>query len=236
MPLPEIVTPEFQTTLPSTGEQIFFRPFLVKEEKMLLMAQEGKDKSEITNAVIKILDACIKTPLEIRDLPIFDVEWLFLQLRSKSVNEVIDLNLRHTVEGCRHLNKIQLPIQDIEVKTNKDHSNILMISDETGLGMTLKYPSLSLTEKIDVDSQNNSDIFKLITICIKNIFDKQNVYNDYTKEELDKFIGDLPQDFLQKFMNFFRTMPRIGHKLEYKCEGCGKTVTHNLSGLMDFFL
>ena len=73
MPLPEIVTPEFQTTLPSTGEQIFFRPFLVKEEKMLLMAQEGKDKSEITNAVIKILDACIKTPLEIRDLPIFDV-------------------------------------------------------------------------------------------------------------------------------------------------------------------
>ena len=107
MPLPEIVTPEFQTYLPSTGEQLFFRPFLVKEEKMLLMAQEGKDRTEITNAVIKVLQQCIKTPIDIKTLPIFDIEWLFLQLRSKSVSEVIDLNLRHTKEGCNHLNKIK---------------------------------------------------------------------------------------------------------------------------------
>ena len=198
MPLPEIVTPEFSTTLPSTGESIFYRPFLVKEEKMLLMAQEGQDRKEITNAVIQILQNCIKTPVEVKQLPLFDVEWLFLQLRSKSVGEVITLNLRHNKEDCQHLNKVELPIEMIKVNKNEDHSNILMINEETGLGATLRYPTLELTQTIDIENSTSEDIFNLILISIQNIFDKDKVYNDYTHEELSEFVGELPKEFISK--------------------------------------
>ena len=213
MPLPEIVTPEFSTTLPSTGESIFYRPFLVKEEKMLLMAQEGQDRKEITNAVIQILQNCIKTPVEVKQLPLFDVEWLFLQLRSKSVGEVITLNLRHNKEDCQHLNKVELPIEMIKVNKNEDHSNILMINEETGLGATLRYPTLELTQTIDIENSTSEDIFNLILISIQNIFDKDKVYNDYTHEELSEFVGELPKEFISKFMKFFATMPKVGYDL-----------------------
>jgi predicted Mrr-cat superfamily restriction endonuclease len=236
MPLPEIITPEFQTILPSTGETIFYRPFLVKEEKMLLMAQEGKDKLEITNAVIQILQNCMKTPVEINKLPLFDVEWLFLQLRSKSVGEVITLNLRHNKEGCQHLNKVELPIEKIIVNKTDDHSNILMIDEESGLGVTLNYPTLEVTQKFNVENHSNKDIFDLMLVCIKNVFDKEQVYNDFTMEELSKFVGELPKEFVNKVMKFFNTMPRVGYKLEYECEKCKDKITHELNGLMDFFL
>ncbi len=236
MPLPEIVTPEFSTTLPSTGESLFYRPFLVKEEKMLLMAQEGKDRKEITNAVIKVLQNCIKTPVEVKTLPLFDVEWLFLQLRSKSVGEVIELNLRHNKEGCQHLNKIELPIEKITVNQTEGHSNILMIDEESGLGVKLGYPTLELTEKFDIENASSKDVFDLIILCINSVFDKNQVYNDFTAEEIDQFVGELPKDFIDKFMKFFNTMPKVGYELEYECENCKDKITHKMNGLMDFFL
>ena len=236
MPLPEIVTPEFQTNLPSTGETIFYRPFLVKEEKMLLMAQEGQDRKEITNSVVTVLQNCIKTPVEIKKLPLFDVEWLFLQLRSKSVGEVINLNLRHNKEGCQHLNKIELPIEKIKVNQTEGHSDILMINEEAGLGVKLGYPTLELTEKFDIENATSEDIFDLILLCIENVFDKEKVYNDFTMEELSDFVGELPKEFVDKFMMFFNTMPKVGYTLEYECEKCKDKITHKMNGLMDFFL
>ena len=236
MPLPEIVTPEFQTTLPSTGEQIFFRPFLVKEEKMLLMAQEGQDKMEITNAVIQVLQNCIKTPVQIKTLPIFDIEWLFLQLRSKSVSEVITLNLRHKKEGCEHLNKIEVPIANIQVVSPKNHTNILIIDEDSGLGMTLNYPTLQITESVNIENANSEDIFKLIVLCVKNVFNKDQVFNDFTEAEMNEFVGELPKDFLDKFMLFFNTMPKVSYEIDYECENCKDKVTHKLNGLLDFFL
>ena len=165
MPLPQIVTPEYITTLPSTGQSVSYRPFLVKEEKILLMAQEGKDQSEVTNAVIKILQECIKTPLDIKQLPVFDVEWLFLQLRSKSVGEIIKLNLRHVGnKECEHLNKIELPIADIKVTGLGKKDNIIIIDEKTGLGVELKYPNLALIDKMDIEKRSNTEIFKLITV------------------------------------------------------------------------
>ena len=102
--------------------------------------------------------------------------------------------------------------------------------------MTLKYPSLSVTEEVKIDDSNSEDIFKLITKSVHNVFDREKVYNDFTLDEMEKFVGDLPKDFLEKFLTFFNTMPRVRHKLTYKCEKCGEEVTHNLAGLMDFFL
>lgn len=235
MSLPQIVTPEFYTNLPSTKEKIAFRPFLVKEEKILLMAQEGKDRQEIQRAIVRILQACIKTPLDVDTLPLFDVEWLFLQLRAKSVGEVVELNVRHVEDkSCNHLNEIQLSLEDIKIEVPEKQNNIIMIDDNVGI--TMKYPSLSLVSNIDFENEKLSNTFELITNSVYNVFDKEKVYNDFTKPEIDKFIEDLDQKHLIKFMDFFKSLPKLKHDLKYTCSKCGKEVTHKLEGLVDFFL
>jgi hypothetical protein len=235
MPLPQITTPEFTTILPSTGERISFRPFLVKEEKILLMAQEGKDKNEIQRAVINILEECIKTPVTIEDLPLFDIEWLFIQLRSKSVGEVIDLKIKHIEnKECLHLNPVEVNLEELEMTNDPKHTNIINITDD--IGVTMRYPSLKLVGDKNPEGLDSTAVFNLICDCVLNVFDKDQVYNDFTKEEIDKFIGDLDQKQLLKFMDFFKTMPKVEHTIKYKCEKCGQDVEHKLNGLVDFFI
>ena len=235
MPLPQITTPEFTTTLPSTGERLSFRPFLVKEEKILLMAQEGKDKNEIQRAVINILEECIKTPITIEDLPLFDIEWLFIQLRSKSVGEVIDLKIKHIEnKECLHLNPIEVNLEELEMTKDPKHTNIINITDD--IGVTMRYPSLKLVGDKNPEGLDSTTVFNLICDCVLNVFDKDQVYNDFTKEEIDKFVGDLDQKQLLTFMEFFKTMPKIEHTIKYKCEKCGQDVEHKLNGLVDFFI
>lgn len=235
MPLPQITTPEFTTILPSTGERLSFRPFLVKEEKILLMAQEGKDKNEIQRAVINILEECIKTPITIEDLPLFDIEWLFIQLRSKSVGEVIDLKIKHVEnKECLHLNPIEVNLEELEMTKDPKHTNIINITDD--IGVTMRYPSLKLVGDKNPEGLDSTAVFNLICDCVLNVFDKDQVYNDFTKEEIDKFIGDLDQKQLLKFMDFFKTMPKVEHTIKYKCEKCGQDVEHKLNGLVDFFI
>lgn len=235
MPLPQITTPEFTTILPSTGERLSFRPFLVKEEKILLMAQEGKDKNEIQRAVINILEECIKTPVTIEDLPLFDIEWLFIQLRSKSVGEVIDLKIKHIEnKECLHLNPVEVNLEELEMTNDPKHTNIINITDD--IGVTMRYPSLKLVGDKNPEGLDSTAVFNLICDCVLNVFDKDQVYNDFTKEEIDKFIGDLDQKQLLKFMDFFKTMPKVEHTIKYKCEKCGQDVEHKLNGLVDFFI
>lgn len=235
MPLPQITTPEFTTILPSTGERLSFRPFLVKEEKILLMAQEGKDKNEIQRAVINILEECIKTPVTIEDLPLFDIEWLFIQLRSKSVGEVIDLKIKHVEnKECLHLNPVEVNLEELEMTKDPKHTNIINITDD--IGVTMRYPSLKLVGDKNPEGLDSTAVFNLICDCVLNVFDKDQVYNDFTKEEIDKFVGDLDQKQLLKFMDFFKTMPKVEHTIKYKCEKCGQQVEHKLNGLVDFFI
>ena len=234
MPLPQITTPEFTTTLPSTGERLSFRPFLVKEEKILLMAQEGKDKQEIQTAILNILEECIKTPLTVHDLPLFDIEWLFLQLRAKSVGEVIDLKIKHIEnKECNYPNPVEVNLEEVKMKNDPNHNNIIMIDDS--IGVTMRYPSLKLLGDKDPATTKMSDVFNIMCDCVLNVFDKDQVYNDFTPTELDKFIGDLDQKQLTKFMDFFQTMPKLQHTIKYKCEKCGEEVEHELNGLLDFF-
>ena len=235
MPLPQITTPEFTTILPSTGERLSFRPFLVKEEKILLMAQEGKDKNEIQRAVINILEECIKTPVTIEDLPLFDIEWLFIQLRSKSVGEVIDLKIKHVEnKECLHLNPVDVNLEELEMTKDPKHTNVINITDD--IGVTMRYPSLKLVGDKNPEGLDSTAVFNLICDCVLNVFDKDQVYNDFNKEEIDKFIGDLDQKQLLKFMDFFKTMPKVEHTIKYKCEKCGQDVEHKLNGLVDFFI
>lgn len=237
MPLPNIITPEFETIIPSNKQTIKFRPFLVKEEKILLMAQEGKDEKEITEAVVRILSNCILSQIDVTTLPLFDIEWLFLQLRSKSVNESIKLYITHAEnKECNHNNEVVLKIDDIKVDFPKDHSRIIEIKD--GVGLEMKYPDLNMitTSKFDLKNMNVEDTFKTIYSCVQNVFDRDNVYSDFTQEELNDFINNLSQPQFEKIIKFFETMPKLRHTLKFKCAKCGEEVKHELNSLTDFFL
>ena len=200
MPLPKIVTPEFSTHLPSTGEEIFFRPFLVKEEKILLMAQEGKDPKEIQKAIVHILTECIKTPVVVEELALFDVEWLFLQLRGKSVSEDLEVRLKHSKKECGGVTDIVININDIEVTKPNEKGNIVEL--EGGLGLTMKYPTLKMVDLQKFqDTPQIQDIFSLVQKCVVNVFDKDQVYNDFTTDELQTFLEQLDQkQFFLKFL------------------------------------
>lgn len=235
MALPQIKTPEFITSLPSTGEKIVFRPFLVKEEKVLLMAQQGKDEKEVVRAVYNILESCIKTPMTVTDLPVFDVEWLFLQLRSKSVSEELQVRLKHNKKDCEGTTDIVININDIQVTQLNEKGHIVEL--EGGLGLTMRYPTLKM---LDIKSFKNDpkidDIFYLVQNCVVNVFDKDKVYNEFTNEELQNFLEQLDQKQFLKISSFFENTPKIEHSVKYKCQKCGDEVEYKLEGLMDFFL
>lgn len=234
MTLPQLTTPEFQTKLPSTQETIHYRPFLVKEEKMLLMAQQGKDQKEILSVVFNILESCIKTPLEVRKLAPFDIEWLFLQLRAKSVGEIIDLKLKHLKEECGGMTDVEININDVKVHFPEKKDDVVMMDQNIGLKM--RYPSV---EMVDPDKFNNDpdikDIFGLLDKCIVNVFDAEKVYNEFTSAELQTFLENLDQKQFQKIVDFFNNTPKIKHEVEYKCAKCGEIVKYPLEGLLDFF-
>ena len=163
MPLPQITTPEFTTILPSTGEKLSFRPFLVKEEKILLMAQEGKDKNEIQRAVINILEECIKTPITVEDLPLFDIEWLFIQLRSKSVGEEVELRLKHLDDpDCDGVTDVVVNLNEVKVSKPETHSNIVQIDDN--LSITMKYPNLTSLNIGDLENPDINQMFGLLKL------------------------------------------------------------------------
>ena len=235
MSLPHIKTPEFITQLPSTGEKIAFRPFLVKEEKLLLMAQQGKDEKEILRSVYNILESCIKTPITVTELPVFDVEWLFLQLRSKSVSEEIKLKIKHQKEGCGHSNDVYVNINDITVTKPKDKMNVIDL--DGNIGITMRYPTLNMIDpKKFTNDPEVQDIFHLVQQCVVNVFDKDQVYNDFTAEELNNFLESLGQKQFLKISDFFSDVPKVKHKVSFKCANCGDQVDYDLEGLMDFFL
>ena len=233
MSLPQLTTPEFTTQLPSTNETIAFRPFLVKEEKVLLMAQQGKDQNEILNAVFTILENCIKTPVEVRKLATFDIEWLFLQLRAKSVGEMLELRVKHTKEECGGFTDVQLNINDIKVSYPDKTDNIIMMDDNIGIKM--KYPSIDMVDPNKFADPSIKDIFELLDKCIINVFDRDKVYNEFTSQELQTFLENLDQKQFNRIVDYFNNSPKIKHTLEYKCAKCGEMVKYPLEGLLDFF-
>jgi hypothetical protein len=234
MTLPQLTTPEFQTPLPSTQEAIHFRPFLVKEEKMLLMAQQGKDQKEILNVVFQILENCIKSPLEVRKLAPFDLEWLFLQLRAKSVGEVIELRLNHMKEECGGTTDVEINISDIKVHFPEKKDDVVMMDDNIGIKM--RYPSVDMVDPSKfTEDPNIKDIFELLDKCIINVFDANQVYGEFTSQELTTFLEGLDQKQFAKIVDFFNNTPKLKHTVKYTCAKCGEEVNYQLEGLLDFF-
>jgi hypothetical protein len=235
MALPQIATPEFETVVPSTKETITFRPFLVKEEKILYMALEGGEQNDIYNAVTKTLENCIISDCNIKKLSSFDVEYLFLQLRGKSVGEVITLKLKHPQEDsdCDHAEEIEIDIDSVKMKEDPRHNKIVQLNEN--LGIQFRYPTMSDVLTIGEGKNDLTNTFDLIASCVDNVFDADNVYDDFTKEEIIEFIENLSKPQFEKASVFFESMPKLQHDLEWTCSECKKEEKISLEGLQSFF-
>ena len=240
MPLPTIATPTYELTLPSTGKKIKYRPFLVKEEKLLILALDSKDQFEITNSVKDVLKKCVLTRgIKIDDLPTFDIEYLFLNVRAKSVGE--DINL---VVTCPDDKKTEVPVtiyvDEIEVIKSKEHSKDITLDKDMTLRM--KYPSLNQFVENNFDVEDNPETtvnktFQLVADCMETVFTKEDAWdsNDYSPEERMQFIEQLSSKQFKEVEKFFATMPKLSHTIEVTNPNTKKKSSIVLEGLADFF-
>jgi len=237
MALPKITTPTYELVVPSTNEKIKYRPFLVKEEKILLIAMESNENNQILQAVKDIVLECTFNKLDLGDMPMFDVEYIFLQIRGKSVGEISKLSLLCQDDGETYAN-VEVDLNDINVEVNENHTNKIELTDE--MGIIMKYPTLDAFNDTGISEINSKNMLDVISSCILQIYDKkgEEVFDakDQTTEELTNFIGDLNSKQFKDLQNFFETMPKLQHTVTVKNP---KTEVENkvvLQGLNDFFV
>src|SRR6056300_508069 len=193
MTLPSVETPRYELTLPSTDKVIQFRPFLVKEEKVLLVAMESNNNTEIINATKEILNACTYEKLEIEKLPIFDIEYIFLQIRAKSVGEVAKFKMLCPDDKSTYTD-VEVDLTKVDVQVDDEHTNNIVIDENRKLGIIMKYPTLnSINPTADFNKENSKNLFNIIGKTIYQIYEGDQTHNasDYSKEELDKFVESL---------------------------------------------
>ena len=240
MPLPTIETPTYELKLPSSNKKIKYRPFLVREEKILILALESKDEQQITNAVTDVLKKCILTRgVNVDDLPTFDIEYVFLNIRAKSIGEDIKMTVT-----CPDDNTTQVPVtvyvDEIKVIRPKDHKTDIVLDDKMTLRM--KYPSLSQfvenNFEVDDDPQTNIDkTFKIVADCMDTIYTKDDAWDtkDYTEKEKFEFVEQLSPKQYRLVEKFFATMPKLSHTIEVTNPNTKKKGSVVLEGLADFF-
>ena len=238
MPLPKIATPTYELELPSTGETIKYRPFLVKEEKLLVIAMESEDTKQITNAIKAVLKSCVLTKgVKVEQLPTFDIEFLFLNIRGKSVGEDLEVNVT-----CPDDNATQVPVtiflDDIEVQKDESHTNKIKVDDS--IMMELRYPSLDqfIKNNFDFNDRNAMDqSFDLIASCIDKIYTEDEVWAaaDCTKKEMKDFLEQMNSSQFQSIEQFFETMPKLSHTIKVKNPKTKVESEVVLEGLASFF-
>ena len=236
MALPKLNTPTYELEIPSTDEKIKFRPFLVKEEKVLMMALETKDNAQIVNAVKDIVSECTYNKLNINTMPMFDVEYIFLQIRSKSVGEVSKVKILCPDDKKTYTN-VEIDLNEVKVQVEDGHTNKIELTDSMGIIMT--YPNIDSFTENGIQDINASNMLDVIGTCILQIYEDkgEKVYEakDQTKKELVEFIEQLNTKQFQDVQKFFDTMPRLKHTIKVKNPKTKKTSDVTLSGLNDFF-
>ena len=238
MPLPKIVTPTYELELPSTGETIQYRPFLVKEEKVLVIALESEDTKQITTAIKTVLKNCIKTKgIKVESLPTFDIEYLFLNVRGKSVGETIEVNITCPDDEVT-TTKIEVNLDDIEVQKTEEHTNQIKLDDS--IMMELKYPSLDqfIKSNFDFNEGNQMDqSFQLIGSCIDKIYTDDEVWvaADCTKKEINDFLESMNSNQFKEIEKFFETMPKLSHTVNVKNPKTKVESDVVIEGLASFF-
>ena len=238
MPLPKIATPTYQLELPSTGKTVTYRPFLVKEEKVLVIALESEDNKQITNAIKAVLKSCVQTKgIKVEQLPTFDIEYLFLNIRGKSVGEELEVNIICPDDG-ETSGPVYVSLDEIEIYKEKGHTNKIKLDDN--LMMEMKYPSLDefIKNNFDFNEENQMDqSFQLIASCIDKIYSEEEVWAtaDCTKKEVNDFLESMNSGQFKEIEKFFETMPKLKHDIKVKNPKTGVESDVVLEGLASFF-
>tara|TARA_B100001093_G_scaffold93186_2_gene85431 strand:+ start:1442 stop:2161 length:720 start_codon:yes stop_codon:yes gene_type:complete len=238
MALPKLNVPQYKVKLPSSGKELNMRPFLVREEKVLLIALESNDAGQIAEAVRNIIMGCYGfNDKDMDKLTVFDVEYLFLQLRGKSVGENMKLRLNCNDAECDGKTEYNINIDNIEIQ-NKEISRTIMLDKKNGVGVQMQFPSLNTIKSLNPENLTNVDvIMEVIISCIESIFDDDNVYDvkKESSEELTSFLESLNSEQFLKLQKFLENAPAVYHKGNYKCIKCGRDNTIELRGLNSFF-
>jgi len=237
MPLPKIVTPTFELELPSTGKKIQYRPFLVKEEKLLVIALESEDSQQITSAIRAVISDCILTKeIKVDTLPTFDIEYLFLNIRGKSVGEVVDVNIICPDDGETEV-KVSINLDDIQVVTQENHTKTVKLDDT--YFMDMKYPSLDqfIKNNFEFENPDIDQSFEVIGSCIDKIYDNEEVWStsDVSEQEVKEFLEQLNSSQFKEIEKFFSTMPKLSHTIDVKNPKTKKKSKVTLEGLSSFF-
>ena len=236
MALPILETATYELTLPSADVVVKYRPFLVKEEKVLLQALESNDDVEIKNSIIDIVSTCTFGQVNAKALPTFDLEYVFLQVRSKSVGEIAKIRLLCPDDKETYVTK-EVDLSKVEVQVDDEHTNEIKISDT--IKMIMKYPTIDTVDpKLNVKGMKTQQVFDMITGCIHSIIDgeKEHFVKDYTKDELNKFIESLDRKSFDKLNKFFDTMPQLRHEIEVENPKTKVKSKIVLKGAQDFFV
>jgi len=237
MTLPTVETPRYELTLPSTDKVVQYRPFLVKEEKILLVAMETNNNSDIMNATREILNACTYEKIDIDTLPIFDIEYIFLQIRAKSVGEIAKFKMICPDDKETYAD-VEIDLTKVSVQVDDEHTNDVLIDEDRKLGVLFNYPTLGMTKAgFNIDNTDIATLFEIMSSSIQHIYEGEKIYpaKDSTKEELRNFLEGLPQKTFVKIKTFFETMPQLRHAVEIENPKTKVKSTVTLKGIRDFF-
>jgi hypothetical protein len=230
MALPKIKHPTYAITIPSTQQKVNIRPFTVQEEKLLLMAKQSNSTEDTVNTIKQLITNCIIENINADKLSTFDIEYIFIKLRAKSLGEIVDLEFKDS-ETDENI-KFRVNLDDVEVKFNPEHKNKFIIQGD--IGIVMRYPTLNEIKLIESKNNEEKAILDILFKCIDKIYDNDNVYSDFTEDELYDFINNLPLDSINKIKDFFDTMPSVEHTIKIKNKE-GKTRDIVLKGLNSFF-
>lgn len=239
MALPKIAVPEYEITLPVSKNKIMFRPFLVKEQKILLMAMESGETDTIERNIKQVLNNCLVTPLDINSLPLVDIEYYFLNLRARSVGEIIETKYKceNKVDDkvCGNVMETNINILDVEISLPEVLNDVIELTDKVGIKM--KYPNYSVINRIQKADSVTDIAFELILDCIEYIYDADNLYyaKETPKDELMAFLETLTEKQFEKLESFVDNIPKLKKQINVKCKKCGFDHKINVEGLDDFF-
>ena len=240
MALPKLTTPTYELEIPSTDEKIKYRPFLVKEEKILMMAMETKNESDIVQAVKDIVTECTFNKVNLDIMPMFDVEYIFLQIRAKSVGEITKLKLL-CPDDKKSYAEVEIDLSKVEVHVDEDHTNNIVIDEKKKIGLVMSYPTIN---SVDPAEQKNNEgmktkqMFEMLANTVYQVYEGDKIHSasDYSKDEMHKFLESLDAKTYQKINNFFDTMPKLKQDVEIENPNTKVKSKLTLAGIADFFV
>jgi hypothetical protein len=225
----------YELKVPSTGAKIKFRPYTIREEKLLMLAEQSGEVTVMVNALKEIISACTNEKVKVDDLAVFDLEYIMAKLRSKSVGETVRLQFDCEADPKHDKAVVDMDMSKIEVKFTQGHEKVIKLFDD--VGVIMRYPNIEMIETLAKIEENPDVIFGIIYDCIDTIFDKEEMHkaSEQKPEEIAAFIDSLEKVEFKKLENFFVTMPKFEHTIEYKCPTCGKEHTKYVAGFENFF-